>query len=68
LVLSFMLELIFLLALVMIGAIVIILVRALVFFLPAIVLAFVVWGLTGSLTFAGLAFFIIAIISVLKRR
>lgn len=67
-VLSLMVDLILLVALLIVGAIVIILFEALIFFLPAIVLALVVWSFTGSLTLAGVAFFAVALISILKRR
>ena len=67
-VLSLMVDLILLVALLIVGAIVIILFEALIFFLPAIVLALVVWSFTGSLPLAGVAFFAVALISILKRR
>jgi hypothetical protein len=63
-----MVDLILLVALLIVGAIVIILFEALIFFLPAIVLALVVWSFTGSLPLAGVAFFAVALISILKRR
>jgi len=48
-----------------IGIIVIaVLIGALIFFLPAIIVAVVVWFLTGSLFLGGIAFLLIAVISV----
>jgi len=41
--------------------------KVLFFFLPAGVIAFVVWLLTGNLSWAGIAFLVIAVLSILKR-
>jgi hypothetical protein len=61
-------DLAILLLLVVVGlAIIILLVKILLFILPAAVIAFVVWLLTGSLFLAGVAFLIVAFISILKR-
>lgn len=62
-------ELIALLFLVVIGIIIIIVVaKVLLFFLPAAIIALVVWFLSGSLFWSGVAFLIIAFISVVKRK
>jgi hypothetical protein len=53
--------------LLLVGVIVIMLIGALIFLLPAAILAFVVWFLTGSLFWAGVVFLVIAIISLLKK-
>ncbi|MHB1868343.1 MAG: hypothetical protein ACYCPP_05295 [Nitrososphaerales archaeon] len=48
-----------------IGILIIVLViGALIIFLPAIIVAAVVWFLTGSLLLAGIAFLIVAVISI----
>jgi len=54
--------------LVIIGAIIIMIVGALIFFLPAVIVAGAVWWLTGSEFWAGMAFLMIAVISLLKRK
>ncbi|MGC8939496.1 MAG: hypothetical protein ACP5IM_01625 [Candidatus Bathyarchaeia archaeon] len=46
---------------------IVLVVKILLFVLPATVIAFVVWLLTGSLFWAGVAFLIVALISLLKR-
>jgi len=64
-----LLELIALLFLVVIGIIIIIVIaKVLLFFLPAAIIAIVVWFLSGSLFWGGVAFLIIAFISVVKRK
>lgn len=60
--------LMFLLLLIIMGIIIIIVVvKILLFILPAAIIALVVWLLTGSLFLAGVAFLIVAFISLLKR-
>jgi vacuolar-type H+-ATPase subunit I/STV1 len=49
------------------GVIVIMLIGALIFLLPAAILALVVWFLTGSMFWAGVVFLVIAVISLLKK-
>jgi len=65
-----LLDLIALLILLIIGVIIIVVVvKVLLFFLPAVIIAAVVWFLTGySLFWAGVAFLIVAFISILKRK
>jgi hypothetical protein len=48
-------------------AIIILIVKILLFILPATIIALVVWLLTGSLFWAGAAFLIIAFLALLKR-
>lgn len=54
--------------LVLIGVIIIMVVGALLFFLPAAVIAGVVWYLTGSKLYAALAFLAVAVISLTRRK
>lgn len=56
-----------LLVMVLIGSIIIWVVGALIFFIPAAVVAGVVWFLTADPNFAGAAFLLIAVLSILKR-
>jgi hypothetical protein len=61
-------ELALLLLLLIIGiAIIILIVKILLFILPAAIVALVVWLLTGSLYWAGVAFLIVAFLTLLKR-
>lgn len=63
-----LLELIGLIILILIGLVIIVfVVRLLLIFLPAAIIAFVVWFLTGSLWWAGFAFLVIAVSSILKK-
>lgn len=58
----------FLLLLLVIGLIIIILLaKVFLFILPAGIIALVVWFLTGSVFWAGVAFLVVALISLLKR-
>jgi len=67
--LSFLFEVIALLILLVIGLIIIIVIaKFLIFFLPAAIIAIVVRLLTDSWFWAGVAFLIIAFISVAKRK
>ena len=50
------------------GVIIIMLVGALVFFLPAAVIARIVWFLTGNELYAALAFLAIAVLSLTRRK
>ena len=54
--------------LVLIGIIIIMVVGALLFFLPAVVMAGVVWYLTGSELYAALAFLAVAVLSLTRRK
>lgn len=54
--------------LVLIGVIIIMVVGALLFFLPATVVAGIVWYLTGSELYAALAFLFIAVLSLTKKK
>lgn len=57
-----------LIALIIIGAIIIFIAGVLIFFLPAIIVAGIVWWLTGSRLMAGVAFLIISALSLAKRK
>ena len=60
-------DVVFLFLLLIIGLVIIILVaKFLLFVLPAGIIAFVVWFLTGSIFWAGIAFLVVALISLLK--
>ena len=54
--------------LILIGAIIIMVVGALLFFLPAAVIAGVVWFLTGNQLYAALAFLAVAALSLTRRK
>lgn len=61
-------ELAFLFLLVVVGLVIIILLaKVLLFILPGAIIAFVVWFLTGSLLWAGIAFLIVSFISIVRR-
>jgi len=61
-------DLALLLLLVVIGIVIIVLIaKILLFILPAAIIAAVVWFLTGSLFWAGIAFLVVAFISLLRR-
>jgi hypothetical protein len=54
--------------LLVIGIVIIILIaKVLLFILPAAIIAFVVWFLTNSLFWAGVAFLVVAFISLIRR-
>jgi len=57
-----------LIVLVLIGSVIIWVVGALIFFLPAAVMAGVVWYLTGNSDYAGIAFLLVALLSITRRR
>jgi hypothetical protein len=54
-------------ALLVVGVTVIMIIGALIFLLPAAILAVVVWFLTGSMFWAGVIFLVIAVISLLRK-
>lgn len=63
------LALLALIVLVVIGvAIIVVVIGSLILFLPAAVIAFVVWLLTGSLFYAGVAFLVIAVLMIVLKR
>ena len=55
------------LVLIIIGVIIVVLIGLFIIFLPAILLAAVVWLLTGSIFWAGIVFLIIAALSLFKK-
>ena len=61
-------EIIILILLLILAVVIISFLRTFFLLLPAIIVAAVVWFLTRNLTWAGIAFLIVAILSVLKRR
>jgi hypothetical protein len=54
--------------LVLIGVIIIMVAGTLLFFLPAAVIAGVVWYLTGNELYTGIAFLVIAVLSLTRRK
>lgn len=60
-------DLLGLIALIIIGLIIIFVIRLLFILIPAALVAFVVWFLTRSLWWAGIAFLVIAALSILKK-
>jgi len=62
-------ELALLFLLVVVGLVIIVLLaKVLLFILPGAIIAVVVWWLTGSLLWAGIAFLVVSFISILRRR
>ena len=61
-------ELLFLFLLVIVGLVIIILIaKVLLFILPGAIIALVIWFLTGSLLWAGIAFIVVSVISLVRR-
>ena len=61
-------ELLVLFLLVVVGlAIIVVLAKVVLFILPGAIVGFVVWFLTGSLLWAGVAFLVVSFISIVKR-
>ncbi len=61
-------DLVFLFLLLVIGLVIIILLaKVFLFILPAGIIAVVVWFLTGSVFWAGVAFLVVALFSLLRR-
>lgn len=61
-------ELIILFILLIIGlAIIIFIVKLIFIFLPAAIIGFVVWWFSGSLFWAGIAFLLVALVSIVRR-
>jgi len=54
--------------LVLIGVIIIMIVGALLFFLPAVVIAGIVWFFTGNELYAALAFLAVAVLSLTRKK
>jgi hypothetical protein len=61
------LDIVALVVLIIIGIIIILLIRLLLMLIPAVLIAIVVWFFTNSLFWAGIAFLVIAALSVLKK-
>lgn len=56
-----------LIALIIIGLIIIFIIRFLLILIPAAIVGFIVWYLTGSGWWAGVAFLVIAALSILRK-
>lgn len=56
-----------LIALIIIGLIIIFLIRLILILIPAAIVAFIVWYITRSSWWAGVAFLVIAALSILKK-
>ncbi|MGQ9550886.1 MAG: hypothetical protein ACUVUE_00530 [Candidatus Bathycorpusculaceae bacterium] len=56
-----------LIVLIIIGLIIIFIIRLLLVLIPAAIVAFIVWFFTGSLWWGGIAFLVIAALSILKK-
>ena len=61
------LDLLGIIGLIIIGLIIIFVIRLLFMLIPAALVAFVIWFFTGSLWWAGIAFLLIAALSILKK-
>lgn len=60
-------EIIILIILVILAVFIIAVLRTIFLFLPAVIVAGVVWFLTRNLTWTGIAFLAVAVLSILKR-
>jgi len=60
-------DLLGIIGLIVIGLIIIFVIRLLFMLIPAALVAFVVWFFTGSLWWTGIAFLLIAALSILKK-
>jgi len=58
---------VFLLVLVVIGLVVILLIKLFLVLIPAILVALLVWFLTGDLFWAGVAFLVVALLSLIAK-
>ena len=56
-----------LIGLIILGLVIVFVVRFVLVLIPAALVSFVVWWLTGSTWWAGLAFLIVAALSILKK-
>ena len=56
-----------LIGLIILGLVIIFIIRLLLILIPAAIVAFVVWYLTGNLWWTGIAFLVIAALSILKK-
>ncbi|MDH5482095.1 MAG: hypothetical protein OEY22_04340 [Candidatus Bathyarchaeota archaeon] len=62
-----MYDIVGIIGLIIIGIIIILVIRLLLVLIPAAIVAFVVWFLTGNLWWTGIAFLVIAALSILKK-
>ena len=61
-----LIEILGLIGLILLGLLILLVIKLLFMFIPAAIVAFIVWLLTGSTWLAGIAFLIVAALSVLK--
>jgi hypothetical protein len=57
----------FLIILIIIGLVIIILIKLFLVLIPAIIVAAIVWFLTGDLFWTGVAFLVVALLSILSK-
>jgi hypothetical protein len=57
----------FLIVLIIIGLVIIILIKLFLVLIPAIIVAAIVWFLTGDLFWTGVAFLVVALLSILSK-
>jgi len=60
-------DLLGLIALIIIGLVIIFIVRLLLILIPAALVGIIVWFFTGSLWLAGIAFLVVAALSIIKK-
>ncbi len=60
-------DLIGLIGLIVLGLVIVLIVRIILVLIPAAIVAFLVWFFTGNTWWAGIAFLIIAALSILKK-
>jgi hypothetical protein len=60
-------DIVFFIILIIIGLIIILFIRIFLVLIPAVLIAIVVWLLTGDLFWAGIAFLIVAALSIFAR-
>jgi len=60
-------DLLGLIGLIILGLVIVFLIRLVLILLPAAVVAFVVWCLTNNTWWAGIAFLVVAALSILKK-
>ena len=61
-----LIEILGLMGLILLGLLILLIIKLLFMIIPAAIVAFIVWLLTGSTWLAGIAFLIVAALSILK--
>jgi len=61
-----LIEILGLIGLILLGLLILVIIKLFFMLIPAAIVAFIVWLLTGSMWLAGIAFLIIAALSILK--